>query len=153
PETKLLKEFPKDGLHVVWEMKKGDGFASPAIAGDRLIFFHRVGENEVVECLRPKDGKRIWQFTAKSDYRDRYGFNGGPRASPVIDDGRVFTLGAGGRLQCLDLATGQLLWHRDILGEFKIPQNFFGVGSTPLIEGDRLIVNLGAPGGPCVAAF
>src|SRR5438093_2695097 len=51
PETKLLKEFPKGGPTLVWEMKRGDGFASPAVVGDRLILFHRLGSEEVVECL------------------------------------------------------------------------------------------------------
>lgn len=152
-ETALLQEFPKDGLHLVWEMKKGDGFSAPAIAGERLILFHRAGDNEVVECLHPLDGKRSWQFSYATAYRDRYGINPGPRASPVIGDGMVFTFGVDGRLTCLDLATGQLIWQRDILNEFKIRQDFFGVGATPLIEGDKLIVNIGAPGGPCVAAF
>ncbi len=153
PETGLLKEFPKTGLTPVWAMKKGDGFAAPAILGDRLILFHRVDDHEVVDCLHPLDGRRYWRFRYPSAYRDRYGYNHGPRASPVIADGRVFTFGAEGRLHCLDLQTGQVLWQRDLHSEFKVRQNFFGVGATPLVERDRLIVNLGAPGGPCVAAF
>ena len=153
PETAVLKDFPKDGLRPVWEMKKGDGFAAPAIAGDRLILFHRVGEDEVVDCLHPADGRRYWQVRQPSAYRDRYGYNHGPRASPVIADGRVFTYGAEGRLQCFDLVTGQVLWRRNLPAEFKLRQNFFGVGATPLVERDRLIVNLGAPSGPGVAAF
>ena len=153
PETKLVRDFPTDGLPLVWEMKKGDGFAAPAVAGGRLVFFHRVADKEIVECLQAADGKRHWQFGYPSAYRDRYGFNPGPRASPVIGDGRVFTFGAEGRLSCLDLQTGELLWQRDILKEFGLKQNFFGVGATPLIEGDKLIVNVGAPNGPCVAAF
>ncbi len=153
PETGLRKEFPAEGLRPVWEMKKGDGFAAPAIAGKRLILFHRVGDHEVVDCLHPVDGRRYWQFKYESGYRDRYGFNPGPRASPVIADGRVFTFGAEGKLHCLDLLTGQLRWQRNLLTEFKVEQNFFGVGSTPLVEGDTLIINVGAPGGPCVAGF
>lgn len=153
PETALLKKFPKDGLRPVWEMKKGEGFAAPTVLGDRLILFHRVGEDEVVDCLRPTDGRHYWRHATPSAYRDRYGFNSGPRASPVIAHDSVFTLGAEGRLQCLDLANGQLLWSRDLLAEFHLKQNFFGVGATPLVEGDFLIVNVGAPGGPCVAAF
>jgi len=153
PETALRKEFSPDGLRLVWEMKKGDGFAAPAIAGDRLILFHRLGDTEVIDCLDPRDGRRFWQFRYVSAYRDRYGYNHGPRASPVIADGRVFTFGAEGRLHCLDLQTGQVVWARDLHTEFKIRQNFFGVGAAPLVEGDRLIVNLGAPGGPGVAAF
>ena len=71
----------------------------------------------------------------------------------MIDGDRVYTIGAEGKLHCLKLETGQLYWKRDVAGEFKVPQDFFGVASTPLIEGDSLIVNVGAPGGPCVAAF
>ncbi|HUR57628.1 MAG TPA: PQQ-binding-like beta-propeller repeat protein [Opitutaceae bacterium] len=152
-ETALLKNFPPEGPRVVWEMKKGDGFAGPAIQGDRLILFHRVGGEERVECLHPLDGKRYWQHRYPSAYKDRYGFNPGPRASPVVADGRVFTFGAEGKLHCLDLQTGQVLWQRDILGEFNLKQNFFGVGATPLVEGGQVIINVGAPGGPCVAAF
>ena len=153
PETKLAHEFPKEGLPLVWEMKKGEGFAAPAILGERLILFHRVGEKEVVDCLHPADGRRYWQYSYPSSYRDRYGFNPGPRASPAIGDGRVFTHGAEGKLHCVDLLTGQPLWSRDLLTEFGVAQNFFGVGSAPLVEGDKVIINLGAPGGPCVAAF
>ena len=152
-ETKLRRDFPADGLKPVWEMKRGEGFAAPAILGDRLILFHRVGDQEVVDCLHPADGRRYWRFGYSSAYRDRYGYNHGPRASPVIGDDRVFTYGAEGKLHCLALETGELLWQRDILTEFGIEQNFFGVGATPLVEGRRLIVNVGAPDGPCVAAF
>ncbi len=153
PETAILKEFPLAGLHPIWEIKKGDGFAAPAIAGDRLVLFHRVGNEEVVDCLHPLDGRRYWQFRYPTTYHDRYGYNHGPRASPVIGDGQVFTYGAEGRLHCLDLPTGQVLWARNLPAEFKLRPNFFGVGATPLIEGDTLILNLGAPGGPGVVAF
>jgi hypothetical protein len=71
----------------------------------------------------------------------------------VIDGDRIYTIGAEGKLHCLKLETGQLFWKRDIAAEFKVPQDFFGVASTPLVEGDSLIVNVGSPGGPCVAAL
>lgn len=153
PETKLLRDFPADGLRVVWEMPRGSGFAAPVVQGDRLIVFHRVGDEEVVECLYPLDGRRYWRFAYASAYQDRYGYNHGPRASPVIADGRVFTCGAGGRLHALDLVTGRVLWSHELLPEFKVTQNFFGVASAPLVEGGKVIVNVGAPGGPCVVAF
>jgi len=153
PETKLLRAFPAGGLKPVWEMRRGDGFAAPAVQGDRLILFHRVGEEEVVDCLRATDGRRYWRFSYPSAYKDRYGYNHGPRASPVIADGRVFTCGAEGRLQCLDLETGRPEWHHDLLKEYDVPPNFFGVGAAPLVEGDKVIFNVGAPGGPCVVAF
>lgn len=153
PETKLAKDFPADGLRPVWEMKKGDGFGAPAILGDRLILFHRVGDEEVVDCLHALDGRRFWRYRYPSSYHDRYGYNHGPRCSPVIGGGRVVTYGAEGRLHCVDLETGALRWKHDILGEFGIRPNFFGVGATPLIEGGLVIVNVGAPQGPCVVAF
>lgn len=153
PETELLKELPPGGPPLVWEMKKGEGFGAPAVVGDRLVLFHRVGGEEVVDCVHPLDGRRYWQFKYTSGYRDRYGYNSGPRTTPVIADGRVFTFGAEGRLHCLDLQTGEQMWRRDILAEFNLKQNFFGTGATPLVEDGKVILNVGAVGGPCVAAF
>lgn len=153
PETGLLRDFSATPPRLVWEMRKGDSYGSPAVAGGRLVLFHRVGDEDVVDCLDALDGRRFWRTAWPTAYRDRYGYNHGPRCSPVIAAGRVFAYAADGRLACLDLATGFIHWMRNLPAEFGIRQNFFGVGSTPLVEGDRLIVNLGAPAGPCVAAF
>ncbi|MGD0088455.1 MAG: PQQ-binding-like beta-propeller repeat protein [Planctomycetota bacterium] len=153
PETMLLRQFAPGEPKSVWEMKKGEGYAAPAIAGERLILFHRLRDQVHVDCLNALDGRRYWRFSYATDYRDRYSYNGGPRCSPVVTDELVFTFGVEGRLHCLDLKTGQLRWQKDILKEFKLEPNFFGVGATPLAEGDKLIVNVGAGGGPCVAAF
>jgi outer membrane protein assembly factor BamB len=152
-ETKLLHSWPKSGPPLVWEMRKGTGYSSPAIAAGRLIFLHRLGNEEVVECLDAETGARYWSFDYATHYEDRYGYSNGPRASPVIDGNRIYTIGAEGKLHCLKLETGQLYWKRDIAAEFKVPQDFFGTTSTPLIEGELLIINIGAPHGPCVAAF
>lgn len=152
-ETQLLKNWPKAGPALVWEMRKGTGYSSPAIGAGRLVFIHRQGNEEIVECLHPETGSRYWKFSYPSQFEDRYGYNNGPRASPVIDEDWVYTYGAEGKLHCLKLQTGQLLWKRDIASEFKVPQDFFGTATTPLVRGDRLIINVGAPGGPCVAAF
>ena len=107
-ETKLLKTWPAAGPMLVWEMETGSGFASPSILNNRLVFFHRVGDKATVECLDPETGKRYWQFSYSSEYRDRYGFNNGPRCAPVLDDGRAYVFGVEGKLHCLDLATGQV---------------------------------------------
>jgi outer membrane protein assembly factor BamB len=152
-ETRLLKDLPDDGPKVVWEAKRGSGYAAPAVAGDRLILFHRVGGEEVVDCLHRETGERFWRFAYPTAYRDRYGYNDGPRAAPVIGGESVLTIGAEAKLHCLELATGRVRWARDLGREFKLRQNFFGCGATPLVEGDKVIVNVGAPGGPTVAAF
>lgn len=152
-ETKLLRDWPEKGPTLVWERETGEGFGAPSVVGTRLILFHRLGDTETVECLDAETGSRLWSYGYPTSYKDRYGFNGGPRSSPVIDDGRVFTHGVAGMLTCLDLKTGDVHWQRNTSTEFKVPQDFFGVGSTPLVEGDVLIVNVGAPGGPCVVGF
>lgn len=152
-ETPLLAKFPKTGPTLLWEVSKGEGFASPAVIGDRVVLFHRKGDEEVVECLQAETGKRYWRQAYPTAYQDRYGFNGGPRCPPVSDGQLVYTYGAGGILTCLRLATGQVAWKHDLPREFKLKQDFFGAGATPLIEGDLLILNVGAPGGPCVVAF
>ncbi len=152
-ESPLLAKFPKEGLAAVWEVPKGAGYASPAVVGERVILFHRIKDEEVVECFQAETGRRFWRFAYPTEYSDRYGFNGGPKCQPVSDGQSAFTLGAEGKLHCLKLTTGQVIWKRNILSEFKLRQNFFGVGSTPLLEGDNVIINVGADGGPCAAAF
>jgi outer membrane protein assembly factor BamB len=149
-ETKLSRTLPPP---LVWEFPKGTSYSSPAIAGGRLVFIHRVANEEVVECMDPETGAGKWQFKYGTVFEDRYGYNNGPRASPVIDGQRVYTMGAEGRLHCLDIASGKVIWKRDLRTDYRVPQDFFGTASTPLVEGQLLIVNVGAPGGPCVAAF
>jgi outer membrane protein assembly factor BamB len=152
PETKLKADLTN--LPLVWEFAKGAGYAAPAVAGDRLILFHRVRDQEVVDCLHPETGQRYWTFNYPSQYQDRYGYTNGPRCAPTIDraNSLVFTYGAEGKLHALDLKTGRVLWKRDILAEFKLDPNFFGVGSTPLLENNLLILNAGAKDA-CVIAL
>lgn len=152
-ETGLLKQWPASGPKLLWSMPKGTGYSSPAIQGERLVYIHRMGNEERVEGLHPETGARLWQFAYATQFEDRYGYNNGPRASPVIDGERVYTFGAEAKLHCLDLRTGKLLWRRDLAADFKLKQDFFGAASTPLVEGNAVIVNTGAPGGPTVAAF
>ncbi len=149
-ETPLSRTLPPS---LLWELPKGTGYSSPAIAGDRLLFLHRVGNEELVECLHPETGARHWNFRYPTDFEDRYGYNNGPRSSPVLDGDRVYTVGAQGQIHCLDLRSGKLVWKRDLAAEYKVPQDFFGTSSSPLVEGSLLVLNVGAPGGPCVAAL
>ena len=150
-ETRLSRTLPPP---LVWEFAKGTSYTSPAVAGDRLLFVHRVGDEEIVECLHAETGARQWSFRYATDFEDRYGYNNGPRSSPVIDGDRVYTVGAQGQLHCLDLRAGKArVDAATSAAEYKVPQDFFGTASTPLVEGKLLIVNVGAPGGPCVVGL
>ncbi len=152
-ETKLLKTLPPRGPAIVWEIERGSGYAPPSVAGGRVVHFHRVEGSEVVDCLDAETGRRLWRHAYPVEYQDRYGYTDGPRCQPAIEAGRVYTLGVTGELHCLNLSSGELVWKHDLQAEFKLRQNFFGVGGTPLVEGGRLIVNVGAEGGPSVVAY
>jgi outer membrane protein assembly factor BamB len=154
-ETRLNRTLPPP---LVWEFAKGSGYASPAVAGDRLVFMHRRGGEEIVECLHPETGASHWQYRYPSAFEDRYGYNNGPRSSPVIDTAgtasrHAYTLGAEGKLHCFDLQTGTIAWKRDLRSEYRVRQDFFGTATTPLLEDRVLIVNVGAPGGPSVVGL
>ena len=152
-ETKLIQSFPKDGPKVVWELETGSGYASPSIQGEHLVYPHRIANEVVIECLHPATGEKYWEHRYPTTYRDRYGYSDGPRASPVIDGERVYLLGVEGNLICLEMATGRVIWQRNINKDFGVKQDFFGTVGTPLLQDDRLIINVGGEGGPCVVAF
>lgn len=127
-----------------WRRSTGEGYSAPAIVAERLILFHRQKDREVVEALVAETGKAIWRFDYATAYVDRYGYNGGPRCTPIIADDRVVTYGAEGKLHCLDFASGRVLWSRALNEEYGVEQGFFGVGASPLLEGNSLVINLGA---------
>ena len=153
PETHLLENFGENGPPVVWEVAKGEGYASPAVIDNRVILFHRDGNEEAIECLEAETGKRIWRHAYPTAYRDRYGFGNGPRCQPISDGVFVYTIGVEARLCCLRVADGSLIWERDLRSDYELTLDFFGFGGTPLLEGDKLIANIGSPQGPSVIAI
>lgn len=152
-ETGLLAKWPTKGPPVLWKKKVGEGYAAPSVRGDRLVFFHRIEDEERVDCYVPETGQAIWSHAYPTSFSDPYGYNGGPRCSPLLTEAHCFTYGAEGKLTCLDLATGKPVWQRDTLKDFRIPRGFFGVGSTPVLEGDRLLVMVGGHPRSGVVAF
>jgi outer membrane protein assembly factor BamB len=94
-------------------------------------------------CLNAKTGDRLWEFEYTTDYDDLLGYNNGPRSSPVIDDDRVYVFGPEGMLHCVSVHDGKQIWRVDTARQFGVVQNFFGVGSSPVVEGDLLIVMVG----------
>jgi outer membrane protein assembly factor BamB len=150
-ETGLVPKWDAKGPPVVWQKEVGEGFSAPVVAGDRLILFHRVGDEEIVECLDATTGKGKWKHSDPTKYADPLGKGDGPRATPVIAGERVYTLGPSGRLLCLKVADGEKVWQRELLKDYTVPQSFFGVGTSPLVEGGQVLVNVGARGAGIVA--
>ena len=150
-ETGLAQTWDAKGPRVVWQKDVGEGFSAPVVAGDRLILFHRVGDDEIVECLDAATGKEKWKHSDPTKYADPLGKGDGPRATPVIAGERVYTLGPSGRLLCRKLSDGEKVWQRELLKDYKVPPSFFGVGTSPIVEAGRVIVNVGARGSGIVA--
>lgn len=150
-ETGLLEGWSGEGPPLVWERSLGRSFSPPVTAAGRIIVFHRVRGEEIVECLEAATGRAIWKQGYPTRYLDRYGYNNGPRSSPTIDGDRVYTFGAEGKLTCLDFATGRILWQRWINRDYRVPQSFFGVGSAPWVEGNRILLNAGGAGAGVLA--
>jgi len=139
----LADAWGANGPKAVWRKQVGQGFAGPAVVGNRVILFHRVGNEEVLESLDAATGDAVWRYAYPTRYRDDFGFDEGPRAVPVVADGVIYTFGAEGQLHAVDLAKGTRLWSEDTMKRFGVPKGFFGAAGSPLVEGGRVIANVG----------
>ena len=139
----LADAWGATGPKAVWRKQVGQGFAGPAVVGNRVILFHRVGNEEVLESLDAATGNSVWRYAYPTRYRDDFGFDEGPRAVPVVADGVIYTFGAEGQLHAVDLAKGTRLWSEDTMKRFGVPKGFFGAAGSPLVEGGRVIANVG----------
>ena len=152
-ETGLLSAWPSGGPKVLWKKKIGTGYSAPAIRDGRLVLFHRVKDEEIVQAFNVKTAKPLWQHRYPTRYRDPFGYNNGPRCSPLLTEKYCFTYGAEGVLHCLDVKIGKPVWQRKTSEEFQIPEAFFGVGASPVLEGDLLIVMVGGQPNSTMVAF
>jgi outer membrane protein assembly factor BamB len=152
-ETGLVDTWPTNGPTQLWSKAVGTGYSAPSIRGQRLVLHHREAGQEIVECFDAASGDSEWRHTSPSAFIDPYGYNNGPRATPLLTTNRCFTFGAEGRLLCLELESGREIWSCDTARDFKVPEAFFGVGSSPLLEEDRLIVMVGGQPNAGVVAF
>jgi outer membrane protein assembly factor BamB len=143
PETRVRLEWPVTGPPVRWHREVGEGYSMPSVAAGRLFLFDRHGDRARLTCLNAGTGEEIWRAEYATDYEDYYDFSNGPKATPVVHGDRVYTFGVEGRLRCHRVTDGKLLWDVDTAERFGVVQNFFGAGSTPIVEGDLLIVPVG----------
>lgn len=152
-QESLHAEWGAKGPAVLWEAPVGAGFSGVAVQGDRAIAFVREGRSELVRCYNAATGKVLWESAAPCNWQGGISSDKGPRCVPLITDDKVVTLGVEGRLRCVRLADGQELWQRDTTADFKPLEGYFGVGSTPVVFQDRVIVNVGGRDNASVVAF
>jgi len=152
-ETGLLDTLPVQGPPLVFARQIGKGYSAPSIRGDVMVIHHRVALQEIVEACDARTGLALWKHAYPSEYQDPFGYNNGPRCTPLLTAERCYTLGAEGVLLCLDLTTGKEIWRRDLPADFTIPEAFFGVGSSPVLEDGLLFVQVGGQPNSGVVAF
>ena len=161
-----MEKFPEGGPKRVWQVELGAGYSGPAVS-DRRVFVmdrqvpsetpkpksvyeaSRIPGNERVLCFNEADGKLLWQHAYDCPYTVSYA--AGPRTTPLVAGGRVFTLGTMGNLKCLDAATGRVVWERDFQKDFGLKVPHWGVSAHPLLDGRRLICVVGGEGSVAVA--
>ena len=117
------------------------------------MIHHRLGNEEIVEACDPATGSPRWKVGYPSHYIDPFGYNNGPRCIPLLTADRCYTFGAEGVLLCLELKTGKEIWRRDTQKDFNVPEAFFGVGSTPILEENLVIAMVGGQPNSGIAAF
>lgn len=143
-ETGILESIPASGLEVRWRAKVGNGYSGPVVAQGRVFVTDHVFDPEVerVLCFDEATGKALWVHSYPCDYRNME-YGNGPRASPTVHDGKVYTLGTQGHLFCLDAATGKVVWKKSLAKDFNGTIPTYGVSAAPLVVGELLIVCAG----------
>lgn len=153
-ENGIVDSLPTDGqLPRVWSTPVGEGYSGPAVANGLVYLTDRIHAdgNERVLCLDADSGKEVW----KKEYPARYtvSYPAGPRATPVIDEGRVYTIGAVGHMFCFDAKTGEEIWKTDFQKDFGTKLPIWGMAASPLIDGQQLITLVGGKNGSLIVSF
>ena len=139
-----------------WRSAVGSGQSSPVVSGDTVFVFGRDGEKEVARALSLRTGAELWRRDYPAPYKVYPGaisFGAGPKSTPVIERGRLFTLGISGILTAFDAKDGQIAWQKDFSGRFPATAPPFGTSMSPLVVGGRLIVHAGGHDGGALIAF
>lgn len=142
-ETGVDPELWQPHPPILWTLPLGVSYGAPCVVGQQLYQFDRYADSERLTCYDVLTAKELWRWEASVQYEDMYGYNNGPRCSPIIDGDLVFLYGVAGDLYCLNLQTRQLVWKVNTLKEYGVVPNFFGVASNPIVHGDKLLVMIG----------
>lgn len=166
-ETGILDKFPEGGPKIVWRTPIAAGYTGPAVAGGKVYVMDRVlgkgatnpenpfdttnkiASTERVLCLDQKTGKELWKHEYDCPYQISY--PAGPRCTPLIHEGKLYTLGAMGNLICFEADTGKIVWQKDLPKEYKTKPALWGYAAHPLIDGKKLITLAGGEGSHVVA--
>lgn len=144
----LDRDWDRRPPELLWRQDIGAGWSAFSVVGRYAVTMEQRGNSEMVTCRTVETGRLCWAHSMATRY-DTLIAGVGPRATPTIDEGMVYTLGAAGHLLCLDGATGRAVWERDLLEEFGVtPEDEedevpYGRANSPLVVGDLVIVPAG----------
>ena len=142
-ESRINLDWKTTPPRVVWSLELGESYGTCTISKGRCFQFDRFDGKARLRCLKSETGQLLWSYAYPSVYRDAYGYNSGPRCSPIVDGNRVYLYGVEGELHCVRANDGQILWKVDTVSEYGVVQNFFGVGSNPVVYQDLIIAMVG----------
>ena len=148
-------EWP-DALTHVWKMPVGEGHAGPLVADGKVFVFARQGEQEVVSCFELQTGKGIWTQKYDAPYEINSAASGhgkGPKSTPALFAGKVYTLGIGGILSCFDTLTGKQVWQHAFADQFDGALPLYGTAMSPLVVNGMLIAHVGGDDNGALMAF
>jgi len=149
-ETGLLKQWPAEGPPLVWKATgAGRGYSSFSIANGKLYTLGLRGDREFVVAFDVATGKEAWATPHGSAFHNDRG--DGPRGTPTVDGDRVYALGGNGDLSALDAKTGKLVWTKNVLEAFGGSNITWGISESPLVLGNKVLVNAGGQGASIVA--
>jgi len=126
-----------------WTVLIGHGYAGPAIAGDKLVLYERQGNIDRVRFFIASTGAEIWKRDIPAKYQGGVDSDKGPRSVPSITESGILVFSAAGELTLLDRQQGTILWTRSLKQDFQSEDGYFGAGSSPLVVGNRAIINVG----------
>jgi outer membrane protein assembly factor BamB len=152
-ETGLLKDWPKDGPPLAWKVKGlGGGYSAPSIAAGRIFGMSNRDENQVVWALSETDGKELWVTPVGPTVRQgmRQGIEG-PGSTPTVDGDRLYVVGHGGDLACLQASDGKVVWQRSFTRDFGGRLPTWRFNESPLVDGDKVVCTPGGPDAMLVA--
>lgn len=149
-ETGLLKQWPEGGPPLVWKANgAGTGYSSMSVSKGRIYTMGLRGDREYIIAFDAATGREAWATPHGSAYRDSRG--DGPRGTPTIDGNKGYALGANGDLSCFDATSGRIFWTMNVLSKFGGSNINWGISESPLVLGDKLLVNPGGPNASIVA--
>ncbi len=154
-EDGIVDKFPDDTLPLKWSAPIASGYSAPVVADGKVFVTDRVIDPEQVErvhCFDWRDGSKVWMHEYPAIYSN-VSYTAGPRAAPLFDGGRLFVLGTMGHFHCFDASSGKVLWQRDLNEDYKIRMPIWGIASSPIANGDQVIVQIGGSDGACLVAL